>query len=60
MKEALPIKETVKISTTSNPYLTGEPTRWPIPEWYLKEEIEALRAELTGPSKVKPQRENDK
>ena len=58
MKEALPIKETVGISITSNPYLTGGPTRWPTPE--LSQNLitavsQETQMEVLSP---KPQREN--
>lgn len=60
MKEALPIKETVKISTTSNPYLTGAPTVWPTPA-LSQNLITAVSQETqTEVLSHKPQSENDK
>jgi len=52
MKPELPTKGMAKISTTSNPYLTGAPTRWPTPEQCQKDatavlpeiKMEALKA----------------
>jgi hypothetical protein len=32
MSKELPTKVMARTSTTLNPYLTGEPTRWPMPE----------------------------
>lgn len=60
MKEVLPTKETVKISITSNPYLTGGPTRWPMPE-LSQNLITAVSPETqTEVLKAKPQSESDK
>lgn len=58
MKEGLPIKETVGISITSNPYHTGALTRWPTLEQLAQLETEAsleIPMELLNP---KPQSES--
>ena len=59
MKEVLPMKEPVKISITSNPYLTGAPTVWPTPEPSAEDKIEVFPEMLMAVLSPKPQSEND-
>ena len=60
MSKELPTKVMARTSTTLNPYLTGEPTRWPMPELSHKDKTEVLPVTAMEVLKVKPQRENDK
>lgn len=60
MNKELPTKEMERILTTSNPYLTGGPTRWPMPEQPAKLKTEASHVTVMEASKVKPQRESIK
>jgi hypothetical protein len=60
MTKESPTKVTARTSTILNPYLTGEPTRWPMPE-LSQNLITAVSPETqTEVLKVKPQRENNK
>ena len=60
MSKELPTKVTGKTSTTYNPYRTGDPTRWPMPELSQNLITAVSQETLTEVLKVKPQRENDK
>jgi hypothetical protein len=60
MSKELPTKVTGKTSTTYNPYRTGDPTRWPMPELSQNLITVVSQETLTEVLKVKPQRENDK
>lgn len=59
MKAESPTKETEKTSTTSNPYLTGGPTRWLTPEQCQQDETEVLQETLMVVLKTKQVNEND-
>jgi hypothetical protein len=59
MSKESPTKVMARTSTILNPYLTGELTVWPMPEWYHKDRTEALQGTPTEVLKVKPQNEND-
>ena len=56
---ALHTKETEKTSTTSNPYLTGGATQWPMPELSQQDEIEVFPEMLMAVLKTKPVNENN-
>lgn len=58
MTKASRIKATEKTSTTSNPYRTGGPTTWPMPEPYPLEEIEVFPEMLMVVLKTKQVNEN--
>jgi hypothetical protein len=60
MPKELPTKVMGKTSTTYNPYLTGDPTRWPMPELSQNLITAVSQETLTEVLKVKPQSENDK
>ena len=60
MSKELPTKVMARTSTTLNPYLTGEPTRWPMPELSHNLTTAVSPETVMEVLKVKPQRENDK
>jgi len=59
MPKVSPTPMTEKTLTTSNPYLKGEPTRWPTLEQYQEEEIEVFPECLMAVYVTKPVKEND-
>lgn len=60
MPKELPTKVTGKTSTTYNPYLTGDPTRWPTPELSQNLTTVVSPETVTEVLSHKPQSENDK